>query len=126
MNSFATYKLTSRLYTLASNSYCFIEDAPSKFIKSCVINARSIYDRSLLWAKKLAERKDFFENESAYSLFDGIIMHMNFFLNHKTVSTYLKPEQVNSTLAFTVNLFKKASGLAELSRLQEIEVIKLM
>lgn len=126
MNSFATYKLTSRLYTIATNSYCFVEEAPSRYIKSSVVNARSIFDRSILWAKKLAERKDFFENEAAYSMFDGIVMHLNFMLGYKAISAALKPEQISSALSLTVTMFKKAQNMQELARLQDIEIIELM
>lgn len=64
-------------------SYCFFEESKNKYILSSWYYSRNIFDRALIWMKKLAERTDFLSKETNIAVFSSISHIVESLLRHK-------------------------------------------
>jgi len=64
-------------------SYCFFEESKNKYILSSWYYTRQIFDRALIWMKKLAERTDFLSKETNLVVFCSLSHIVESLLRHK-------------------------------------------
>jgi hypothetical protein len=64
-------------------SYCFFEESKNKYILSSWYYTRNIFDRAIIWMKKLAERNDFLTKETNIAVFSSLAHIVESLLKHK-------------------------------------------
>ena len=68
MNCFTDYDVAYFLETICTVNYCFFEEK-SKLVRSNEYYARYLFERALVWLRKLIDKKDLLENEVFLALF---------------------------------------------------------
>jgi len=72
LGPYTCFELSGYIELLSSITYCFPEEEGGKHIPSSWFYARALFDRSIIWMKRLLEKKDFLEQENYVNLFFGL------------------------------------------------------
>lgn len=80
------------IYIFTEVSYCFVEESPNNYILSSWYYARNIFDRALIWMKKISERSDFYTKETNIAIFSSLSNILEYLLRNK--SSYLTDEKI--------------------------------
>ncbi len=71
------------VHLLCEVPHTFAKQSPSVSFTSAEYYARALFDRALLWLKKLAERADFFERETNLAIFASVTLILEYLLTKR-------------------------------------------
>ncbi|KRX02285.1 hypothetical protein PPERSA_04907 [Pseudocohnilembus persalinus] len=128
INGFANNKFSNILETLCEVSYTFIFDQENSS-KSAPIPTKHhfiklIFERALLFTKKIADKKDFLNSDILLALYFSTISSLKLILN--SYSDILTEKHVQQILAFSVNIFSKAKSMQEIMFFENLNLFQFI